>query len=200
MFLKAVNLRKSNVQGIELFLNTILIAKPNLCKSIISELSDFILLSGCKSIEFRKMSNRAMGISKTDVCILNSSVLRIPDEYMIYIILHEVSHQYQYKKYGKDLVLDIYLDIFDLETSAKKLLGIEQIADRLAIAKLNKILKSNNIQLENPIIPRYVGLADLTQIKGYITKIRLESSALNLSTIEEINDYIELSINQETLA
>ena len=187
--MKEVNLRKSNTIGLDLFLNTILVAKPNLCKNIILKLSDFIISSGCIEIEFRKMSSRAMGISKTDICVLNSDVLLIPDEYTLYIMLHEISHQFQYKKYGKDIALDIYLDTIDLDAAAKRLLDIEQVADRLAITKLNSILKLNK-----PIVPRYLGITDLTQIKNHIRKIRFEVKELNLSTIEEINDHIQDSI------
>ncbi len=187
--MKEVNLRQPKTIGLDLFLNILLVAKPNLCKNIILKLSDFIISSGCIEIEFRKMSSRAMGISKTDICVLNSDVLLIPDEYTLYIILHEISHQYQYKKYGKNIALDIYLDTIDLETAAKKLLAIEQVADRLAIAKLNSILKLNK-----PIVPRYLGITDLAQIKNHLQKIRSEVKELGLSTIEEINDHIQNSI------
>ena len=199
MYLKEVNLRKSNTKGLDSFINTIRIAKPKWCESTIFELSDFIVSSGCRSIEFRKMSNRAMGISKTDTCILNLDVLILPDEYTLYIILHEVAHQYQYTKHGKNLVLDVYLESTQLDEAAKKLLSVEQIADRLAIAKLNKILKRNNFEIANPIISRYLGLNDLTQIKNHLSKIRKEVSERNLSNIEEINDHILWSINQETI-
>lgn len=199
MYLKEVNLRKSNTRGLATFINTIRIAKPSWCENIIFELSDFIVSSGCKAIEFRKMSNRAMGISKTDVCILNYDVLKIPDEYALYIILHEVAHQYQYRKHGKNLVLDVYLESTPLDDAAKKLLSVEQIADRLAIAKLNWILKETNIKLSQPIVSRYLGLTDLTQIKNYLNKIRSDVSQMKLLTIEEINDYIYQSIGQETI-
>lgn len=199
MYLKEVNLKRSNVVGLEAFIKTIRIDKPTLCENTILELIDFIVSSGCRAIEFRKMSNRAMGISKTDVCILNYDVLKIPDEYALYIILHEVAHQYQYRKHGKNLVLDVYLESTPLDDAAKKLLLVEQIADRLAIAKLNWILKENNIKLSQPIISRYLGLTDLTQIKNHLNKIRKEISEKDLSTIEEINDHILWSINQDIM-
>lgn len=199
MYLKEVNLKRSNTIGLEAFIKTIQIDKPTLCENTILALIDFIVSSGCRAIEFRKMSNRAMGISKTDICILNYDVLKIPDEYTLYIILHEVAHQYQYRKHGKNLVLDVYLESTPLDEAAKKLLRIEQIADRLAIAKLNNILQENNIRLSKPIISRYLDKTDLTQITNYLNKIRKEISEKDLSTIEEINDHILWSINQETI-
>ena len=199
MYLKEVNLERSNTLGLAAFIKTIRIDKPTLCENTILALIDFIVSSGCRAIEFRKMSNRAMGISKTDVCILNYDVLKLPDEYTLYIILHEVSHQYQYRKHGKNLVLDVYLESTPLDDAAKKLLLVEQIADRLAIAKLNWILKETNIKLSQPIVSRYLGLTDLTQIKNHLNKIRKEISEKDLSTIEEINDHILWSINQDIM-
>ena len=195
-----IALQRSNPIWLDLFITRLKIAKPTICENIIVALSDFIVSSGCPAIEFRRMSNRAMGISKTDVCILSLDLLTIPDEYALYIILHEVSHQYQYKKYGKDIILDVYLDSTDLEIAAKKLLAVEQVADRLAITKLNKVLKENGIQLAQPIISRYLGLTDLTQIKNHLSKIRNEVSERGLTTIEEINDHMLWSINQETIS
>jgi hypothetical protein len=116
----------------------------------------------------------------------------------VYVILHEVSHQYQYTKHGKDIALDVYLDNLNIDKAAQKLLTIEQIADRLAILKLNKLLKNNNISV-NPVKSRYLGITDLTQIKNHIIKIRSEVNDLGLKRIEEINDHILKTINKETL-
>ena len=200
MYLKEVNLKRSNTIGLDTFIKTIQIDKPTLCENIILALIDFIVSSGCRAIEFRKMSNRAMGISKTDVCILNYDVLKMPDEYTLYIILHEVAHQYQYRKHGKNLVLDVYLESTPLDEAAKKLLRVEQIADRLAIAKLNTILQENNIKLSKPIVSRYLGLTDLTQIKNYLSKIRSNIGQMKLLNIEEINDYIYQKVSIETIS
>ena len=91
------------------------------------------------------MSNRALGISKTDKCVISTKLLDLPIEYLVYVILHEVSHQYQYTKHGKDIALDVYLDNLNIDNAAQKLLKIEQIADRLAILKLNKLFFNNNL-------------------------------------------------------
>lgn len=192
--LKATDLGKPNTLGLDSFLNTISIVKSALCEKIISELRDFIIASGCKEIKFSAMSNRAMGISKTNVCILNPMVLAIPDEYALYIILHEISHQYQYKKHGKNVALPAYLSSTSIDDAVNLLLELEQTADRLAIAKLNKILKSGGIQLEKPIVSRYLEVKDTSKMKTYLEKIRLEASQRGLSSIEEINDYIHSSI------
>lgn len=173
------------------FLLNIQIARPEISSDLLKDLFYFIMNSGCPDIGFEKMSDRAMGISKTDKCILNTRVLSLPIEYLLYIILHEVSHQYQYKKHGKNLVLDVYLESLDLEKAADKLLSIEKIADRLAIKKLKEILVRNGI--EHSVQPRYLDLTDTSYIKTYLEKIRKEVTLNRLMTIEEINNYILLT-------
>ena len=179
------------------FLLNIQIARPEISSDLLKDLFYFIMNSGCPDIGFEKMSDRAMGISKTDKCIINTKVLSLPIEYLLYIILHEVSHQYQYKKHGKNLVLDVYLESLDLEKAADKLLRIEKIADRLAIKKLKELLIRNGI--ERSVQPRYLGKTDSVYIKTYLEKIRKGIILNQLKTIEEINDYILVSINQDQL-
>ena len=96
---------------IDKFLNKIQSSKNKISYNALQELKQFIVNSNCKSIRFENMSMKALGISKTDECVLSLKVLEIYTEYMLYIILHEVSHQYQYKKYGKNLTLDIYNEL-----------------------------------------------------------------------------------------
>jgi predicted metal-dependent hydrolase len=190
--------KKHNTKGLDEFLYGIHLNRLDISNKLLGEIKEFIVVSECKSIGFEHMSNRALGISKTDKCVLSTKLFDLPIEYLVYVILHEVSHQYQYKKYGKDLVLDVYLSDLDLDKAAQKLLRVEQIADRLAIMKLNSILKSNRI-LNKKVKSRYLEVTDLTQIKNHISKIRSEVNSLGLKTIEDINDHILKTINKETL-
>ncbi len=190
--------RKHNTEGLDEFLYGIHLNRLDISNKLLTEIGEFIIESGCKRIGFEYMSNRALGISKTDKCVISTKLLDLPIEYLVYVILHEVSHQYQYTKHGKDIALDVYLDNLNIDKAAQKLLTIEQIADRLAILKLNKLLKNNNISV-NPVKSRYLGITDLTQIKNHIIKIRSEVNDLGLKRIEEINDHILKTINKETL-
>ena len=190
--------KKYNTKGLEDFLYGIHLNRLDVSSTLLNELGEFIKKSGCKQIGFERMSNRALGISKTDKCIISTKVFDLPLHYLIYVILHEVSHQYQYTKHGENIVLDVYLNDLNIDKAAQKLLRVEQVADRFAIMKLNKILKNNNISAE-PVKSRYLEITDLTHIKNHITKIRSEVSSLNLKKIEEINDHILKTINKETL-
>ncbi len=179
---------RSKLFSIKDFIENIQISRPDISKNILRELHNFIVLSGCTVIDFEIMSNRAMGISKTDRCVINTKVLQLPIEYLLYIILHEVAHQYQYNKHGKDLVLDVYIGNLTLKSAASKLLMIERIADRLAIKKLNSILNTNNVPQR--VVPRYLNVTGTEPMQKYLIEIRAGINVHKFKTIEEINNYI----------
>jgi hypothetical protein len=61
----------NNVGGISEFLLKINLARPDITPKTLEEIKRFIEHSGCAKIFFLDLSNRAMGISKTNECIIN---------------------------------------------------------------------------------------------------------------------------------
>lgn len=184
----------NEVKGLEEFIKIIDKRRSDINQNIKNSLINFIIESGCKSLKFEKLSKKALGISKPDGCILGTLLLDLRLEYFLYILLHEISHQYQYKKYGKNAALDIYTDIISLDDAVDKLMFLEKTADRLSIIKTKKILSDNGIMLKIPINPRYLNLEDTDYIKSYIEDIRKKVKENNYSTIEEINEHIYTTI------
>lgn len=173
----------------ETFLNT-LKDRIYLNNNVFKDLEKFIINSGCLSIRFDYLSLKALGISKPDECILSYKILDLPIDYMLYVLLHEIGHQYQYKKYGKNVVLDVYMNETTIDNAIKKLLYFEQSADRLAIKKLNQIINDNKINIKVGITPRYLNINNFDYIRNYIETIRMEVTSKNYTTIESINDYL----------
>lgn len=177
-------------KGIKNLISTISKLRPDIKKSVLKDIESFIIASKCIEIKFENLSEKAAGISKTDECIISTIVFRFPTEYMLYMILHEISHQYQYKKYGKNLVLDVYLNNTPLQEATEKLLCIEKIADRLALMKMKHIFKNNNVISQINPVPRYLNMTDLTKMKEHVQSMRDAVAKLNLKTIEEINNHL----------
>jgi hypothetical protein len=172
------------------FINTLKDRCFYINEEFFEDLSQFIINSGCPSIRFDYLSLKALGISKPDECVISYKVLDLPTDYMLYVILHEVAHQYQYKKYGKNLVLAVYQNETTIDSAIERLLYYEQQADRLAIKKLNSIVKKNNTKIIVNIIPRYLNINNFDYIRSYIENIRLEVADKNYTTIESINAYL----------
>lgn len=177
-------------KGVKEFISTISKLQPDIKKSVLKDIESFIIESKCIEIKLEKLSEKAAGISKTDECIISTIVFRFPTEYMLYMILHEISHQYQYKKYGKNLVLDVYLNETPLQEATEKLLAIEKVADRFALMKMKQIFKNNNVISQISPVPRYLNMTDLTKMKEHVQSMREDVSKLNLETIEDINNHL----------
>jgi hypothetical protein len=164
--------------------------KYRIPKELVTEIKNFILSSGCVKFSFLDLGKRAAGFSTPDECVVSTSIFQLPLEYTLYILLHEVSHQYQYKKYGKNLCLDIYKSEISLDEAVSKLLRIESVADRLALAKMKSILKICKIPIKINPTPRYLGTKDTSYFKEYIQDMRDDVILYNLDTIEEINNHL----------
>jgi len=151
-----------------------------------TEIEEFINKSGCKSITFEELNPKCGGISTPDECIISTIILEFPKEILLYILFHEIAHQYQYKKWGKNLMMDAYTKL-TIEDAVKSLLYIESVADRLAILKLKSIIGSENIP---PY--RYYGCENLEFFKEYISNLRNSIDESNATDIESINEIIYL--------
>jgi hypothetical protein len=151
-----------------------------------TEIEEFINKSGYKSITFEELNPKCGGISTPDECIISTIILEFPKEILLYILFHEIAHQYQYQKWGKNLMMNAYT-ILPIEDAVKSLLFIESIADRFAILKLRSIIGNENIP---PY--RYYGCENLEFFKEYISNLRNSIDESNATDIESINEIIYL--------
>ena len=142
--------------------------------------------SGCKKIKIENFEKTKLGFSIPGIVYLNELVFDLPIHYFLYVILHEISHQFQYKKYGKDFVLKYYLDpkLFD------NFWRVEVAADRLAIIKTLQILRKNNPESSLKLISVYNTEDKKESIKKYLEDLNKEINNLGINTIDEINKYL----------
>jgi hypothetical protein len=175
------------VAGLPTFIQTLDANYPDK-EGIFEEIAEFITDSGCPSIKFDNLYG-AMGISKTDECIIGKSNLGKPIGDILYVILHEIAHQYQYKKYGKDLMWDAYNSNIDIDKAADLLMNIEQVADKLASLKANSLLKEYEIKTERPISTFYSAMGK-DYFKRHLVGLRNEVANKNFNSVEDVNEYM----------
>lgn len=146
----------------------------------------FLHKSGCKKIEIERFKRDKLGFSELSSIYLNTSIFELPIHYFLYVVLHEISHQYQYKKYGKDFTLKYYLNPSLYEGFWK----IEVIADRLAIIKTLQILRKNNSESNIKLISVYNTEDKKESVKKYLEDLHKEIDKLGIKTTDEINKYL----------
>jgi hypothetical protein len=176
-------------QGLEKFIQELQQSFPDKAQEI-KELEHIILASKCPEIRFEFI--KALGISKHDACIVNTSVLRSSFKYALYVILHEIAHQMQYSKYGEDFAQTIFVDDLSDQELAQILRKIELTADRYAVAKCKQILKKFDNTVPE-VRGHYKGVSD-AQLLSHIHNVRRAVQQRNLKNINDINEWIYNSI------
>jgi len=193
----------SAVEGIDLFLSAIKDRYSKLwadrstspLDNIIKEIKSFIELSGCPAIKFEPLRG-ALGISKTDCCIISSTVLHGPLDYLLYVVYHEVVHQYQYSKHGEDIALEIYLEKIPLKDAIKTLKRIENTTDRYAILKVKELYKKYIPEIVPNIAPYYKHVSD-ERFGSMIVYYRVLAKKNKLTNTADINNMIYNSIRHQ---
>lgn len=181
----------SPVAGIHEFLTTIKnVFQPRYSNidEILTSVKSFIEQSKCPAIKFERITG-ALGISLTDICIVSDRALNSSLSYLLYIIFHEISHQYQYSKYGEKFVQDIYNDEMPLEDAARKLKRVEYVADRYAIMKVKR-LYNEHIPDGKPAIRSFYKNISIAGFANQLRQIRKLARQQNLTDIDDINEMI----------
>ena len=145
---------------------------------LMEDLFNWIEGADIKSISFESLVGAA-GIAHYDRLILNKNILNNNFCYFLYVLLHETSHYYQFKKHGMDIELNAFASDV-VNQVADEILKIEITADRLAIRKFVMFVKKYDLQCTN-------------QPKSYYSGIKNNSKSYNefLSYIRKVIDMIK---------
>lgn len=104
-------------------------------------IEDFINKSGCKKIEIKPFNISAVGLALHDKVVLNPTIFNYAPEYLMYVIFHEIAHQYQYKKYGMEKMYTLYTGELPINDAVDWLRYTEITADEFAIRKCRELKK-----------------------------------------------------------
>lgn len=174
-------------EGIDAFIETLQNSIEN--ESLLNDIKSIIAFTKCPSISFEPLRG-ALGISKTDKCIINSQILNSDVVYILYVILHEIAHQRQYSKYGEDIATDIFLGNISSANAATKLLKIENTADRWAKKMVVQLCKKYGIYVQENSIPQAYKQLSLQHAIQQVNIFRQYIKSNNIKTIEQANDLI----------
>jgi hypothetical protein len=171
-------------------MNILLRYFPETSDQITEKVQRFIINSQCPKIRFERLRG-ALGISLTTECVINSSVLSNEFSFVLYVIFHEIAHQYQYSKYGEKFMEKYYYDEITAEEAGSYLHKVETPADRYAISAVKSIL-SNTFETTK-LCPLYKS-ASPDFIVAHMRVIGKKVKDNNLANIEVINQMIYNSV------
>lgn len=129
------------------------------------------------------------GMSLTNNVILNKSIFGTDLHKFIFILFHEIAHQYQYKKYGKNLLYELTTKEVTDDT-LNKLIGIEQVADRLGKSMASKYSSKFNIPTK-PISSPYDSIEyGKSSYKRLIEDIQKKIKEGEITCVEQMESFM----------
>lgn len=178
---------KENTENIENFIDEI-VKKFNISDELKNIIEDFIINSNCQKIEFAKFKFPALGLALHDKVLINMSTLNGDLEYLLFVIFHEIAHQYQYKKYGVDIMYKCYIgEMTDIQ-AGEWLRDVEYVADDYARRKIIQLQKKDLIN-KNFKSPQIYKSLSFNSIVNMIKRFRDEIKNSKITTPEGISGY-----------
>lgn len=137
--------------GIEQFLQKVVSVYPETIHYI-EHIKKFIESSNCKKIDVASFKYPALGLALHNGVIFNEKIFSNSIFNFLFIIFHEIAHQYQYKKYGDDKMYEFYLGDIGVKEAAIAMKEIEIVADEFAKRKLREFVKLGFIKKDDKVI------------------------------------------------
>ena len=185
---------KEETKGVDSFLNDIS-QNHNMSDELKDFIKQFIEESNCKRIDFSNFKIPAMGLALESGVLINSKALRNPLPFLLFLIFHEVAHQYQFKKYGVDIMYDCYLGEITEREAAEFMKHTEEVADDFAYRKIRELQKLNLIGSYTP--PQMYKNVPIQQITMMVNNYRNDMRLKNIDTQEKISEYFYNMVKSE---
>lgn len=180
---------KEETEGIQPFLTSVVSKYPEI-EPYIDNLKSFIENSNCKKIEVSQFKHPAMGLALHNGIVFNNIIFRYPLSSFLFVVAHEIAHQYQYKKYGDDKMYECYLGEVSVEEAAKTMKEMELIADEFATRKLREFIKMGLVSKDdNRRVNAVYNSVPLKHFENLISKTRDDLKQNNLKNFEGITNY-----------
>ena len=166
---KSLFLEETN--GIDSFISELLNAYPRL-ESHIDYVKKFIENSNCQNIEFGAFKLPASGLSLHNKVVINKRILQYTLENTLFVIFHEIAHQYQYKKYGSNMMHRFYVGEIDMDEAVRFLKYTENVADQFGLRKCREFVNLGLLTKE--YVPKVGGYDNYSNMMfvNYLNTIR----------------------------
>jgi len=156
---------------------------------------NFINDSNCERIDFAnfKMAG-AMGVAIKSGVLINKIALKRSLPFLLFLIFHEIAHQYQFKKYGNIMYKCYIGDIPEIE-AAEFMKHTEEVADDFASRKIRELQRLNLIDNFNPVqIHRNL---PIQQVLMMVSRYREDMRMNNIDTPEKVSEYFYNIVKSE---
>jgi hypothetical protein len=184
-----LNILLEETNGLDSLLGDIVYTYPK-TKKYIDTIREFITNSGCRNITVERLPDRIKGLALHDKVVLSTSLfndnLSLPD--FLFVLFHEIAHQYQYKKYGEEKMYEVYTGDMSLENASQWMKETEIIADEFATRKLRQFVKLGLIDPKETLQKGVYKLIPNRILEKLISDVRELVKDKNVTTKEGISE------------
>ena len=185
---------KEETERVDMFLDEIT-SVHTMSDELRDFVKNFINDSNCERIDFAnfKMAG-AMGVAIKSGVLINKIALKRSLPFLLFLIFHEIAHQYQFKKYGNIMYKCYIGDISEME-AAEFMKHTEEVADDFASRKIRELQKLNLIDNFNPVqIHRKL---PIQQVLMMVSRYREDMRMNNIDTPEKVSEYFYNIVKSE---
>ena len=181
------NLLLEQTSGLDEFLVKVK-EKYNIDDEFINKIKEFVVNSDCKRII---VQNIRMGeaLALSDRLVISPRVFTKPLSMFLFILFHEVAHQYQYKKYGEDKMYSVYVGDTSIEDAAEFMKNTEIVADEFATRKVREFVKSGLIPEKDATFNGMFKNIPIQSIMGMIQQFRTVIKQGNITKPSDVSEF-----------
>ena len=191
---KELRILKENTKRLDPFIDEIL-SVHKMSNELIDFIKKFIEESNCKRIDFSKFKMGVMGVALETGVLINRTALNQSLPFLLFLIFHEITHQYQFKKYGDKVMYDCYIGNVSEIEGAEFMKHTEEVADDLASRKIRELQKLGLIGEYTPM-QMYKNLP-IEQIKMMVNHFRNEMRIKNIQSPKKVSEYFYNIVKSE---
>jgi hypothetical protein len=181
------NLLTEETSGVDDFINQMIEKFPKV-KDYSDRIKSFIEKSGCNKIEVASFKYPAMGLALHNGVLFNKAIFYQPLPKFLFVIFHEIAHQYQYDKYGAEKMYEFYLGDIDVNDAAESMKKIEIIADEFASRKVREFAKIGLIDVKDSDFPGFYKTIPINHFVRLITQSRDEIKRKGITDFDGVSE------------
>lgn len=176
-------------EGLDEFM-TELKSNFDLSDELTEEIKSIFKKADCKKVSFEGL-NGAMGLALHNKLVLDPKVMKRGLPQALLIIFHELAHQYQFKKYGAEKMMEVYIGETSLDDGALAMSKYETVADEFGVRKLRELKNKGLIDYQpHQAIKGYGNNPSPALFKNMLDYIRKELKRGGADDIEKAAEYI----------
>lgn len=182
------NIIFEETMGIDSFIDLMINKYPQ-SKDYVDVIKKFIEDSDCKRIDVGPMMH-GYGVSLSDRVLINQASFYTPFPMFLFIVFHEIAHQFQYKKYGEEKMYEVYLGEVDVKEAANWMKEVEIVADEFATRKVRQLQKMGAIDPNEKPFKTFYKNMPVQHFINLITQIKYEIKKQGKTNPSEISELI----------